>query len=211
MSEVKRIGSVDLDGVAFKSWSGIQAEGIAAWAQPWSYNKSYMPELVRSTFVRFNDGEQTPLREDPLKSHGEKISLWVHSRRSVDHRISELLRRENFDSVVGNTGRPDKRSWVDMTMEGLAAGGFAGIFDGVYFKPKGASSEDTKYSVLYRMLQEGQVTHYDDNAQTVKRLAPLLPEVKFVIVQDLTSSVLFSKAEMIKHPNVTRVALKSFR
>ena len=211
MSEIRKIGSVDLDGVAFKRWPGIQVGGLAAWAQPWSYNNPHMPTLVQSTFVRFADAGEATLREDPVASTQEKFFLWLHQQRSVDRRVAELLQRENFDLVVGNTGRPDKRAWVDMTMEGLAAGGFAGIFDGVYFKPKGASSEDTKYSTLYRMLHEGHVTHYDDNAQTVKRLAPLLPEVDFVIVQDITSGILFSAAEMRRNPNVTRIALKSFR
>jgi hypothetical protein len=51
------------------------------------------------------------------------------------------------------------------------------------------------------------ITHYDDNARTIRRLAGALPDMRFVIVQDLTSGILFSKAEMEQYPNVARIAL----
>lgn len=78
----------------------------------------------------------------------------------------------------------------------------------VNFKPSGISSEESKYWGLKELLEIGytHITHYDDNARMIRRLAKVLPEIRFVIVQDLTSGILFSKSEMKRYPNVTRIA-----
>ncbi len=209
MYESLRKASVDLDGVAFQRIP-IQFGGLAARAQFWNDSGSYTPTLVTPTFVTF-DGQTLPLRNPP-SGYIERKSLKIHTGRKIDPGLRTLLQGENYRAIVGNTGRPDKQAWVDMTMERLTEEGFAGILDGVYFKPEGAASEDTKYSVLFKMQQEGyEVTHYDDNALTIRRLALLLPNVNFVLVRDFTSGVLFSEKERKKYPNVSTIALRDYR
>ena len=97
---------------------------------------------------------------------------------------------------------------VSVTEIRLEEGGVKYLFDDIKFKPEGMSSDEGKYWRFVVIKKNGgRFRHYDDNAKFIKDMAPLFPDDEFVIVEDLTSGLLFSKKEMDKNPNVTRIAI----
>lgn len=195
MIEKKPVASLDLDGVLFPR---IPVQ--LAVFQPWGWNKPLKPGS--QIFM----ADRIP-QDHPLSSR-QRAELQGHAKRFVKPNMPEIIKRIQADIKIGNTGRPNYRGMVDMTWERLRQGEIANEFKYINFKPEGVSPDESKYWGLVELINKGYVniTHFDDNAITIKRLAKLLPLVQFVIVQDLTSGILFSKLEMRKYPNVTRTA-----
>jgi hypothetical protein len=190
--------SFDLDGVLIKR--PIPAQFAAF--KPWSYNK---PLDLNSDYPICAIGKIPQNR--PL-SFIEKAELQFITKRSVIPEAAEIIDRIQADIIIGNTGRSNNSRMVNLTTEQLHRGKILNKLDYVNFKPDGMSPDESKYWALRELIGKGytNIIHYDDNARTVKRLALLLPEVKFVIVQDRTSGILFSRKEMEKYPNVTRIS-----
>jgi len=138
----------------------------------------------------------------------EAISYYFHSKRQVVPGVREFLRSIHADKF-GNTGRPAKGVWVDMTRRTLQAGGIFDQFQEIFFKPPGMRTIISKGAAISELREQygaGHVTHYDDNPADVLGLARVFPDVRFVVVQDLSTGILFSRVEMRYYPNVTRVA-----
>lgn len=198
MLEQRPVVSWDFDGVLFRRFP----------AQTAVFNRfAYHSSLARKDKPIFW------LDRWPTKHSlsGKEISeLNRHIGRPIRPEIAGVIRRMTEHMHVGNTGRPNNRPMIMHTIERLLDAGLAGVFDHIYFKPEGVEPDESKYWALVELRTIGHtnITHYDDNARTVRRLAEELRDIRFVIVQDLTSGILFSRKEMQKFPNVARIAVR---
>lgn len=188
--------SLDLDGVLF---SRIPVQLTAL--RPWDYNSSLKLHVPITAVDRIVQAH--------ILSPAEESELRRHAGRDVKPEAGEMVRQIRAGLIVGNTGRPNHVEMVRLTEKKLREGRIRDRFADIAFRPEGVSSDESKYWKLDELRNAGytNVTHFDDNAKTVKRLAKALPDMRFVIVQDLTSGLLFSKREMEKYPNVARIAL----
>lgn len=203
MIEGRKAISLDFDGVLFPrptqvQWGGLKSRVI----KPWSYDEPFIPKHAPITV-----DQRVPVNH-PL-SIFEKVNFIIHSKRRVRPEMAEFVKNTKAEAIFGNTGRPNHVLMVRMTRARLRQTRINKYIDDIFFKPEGVSSDESKYWALRQLLEMGfaDITHYDDNALTVKRLAGALPQVRFVIVQDLTSGILFSRREMEKYSNVTRIAI----
>lgn len=201
MDEIKRAGSFDMDGVIVNRIPLQFGAVVSKLLTPKSYNQPFNP---KSPPITREDRENY----DRPVLNGEKFLLRLHARRSPKKGIDQILYSTDFSAVFGNTGRPGSKLWRDMTYTQLRSTNIADKFEYVYFKPGKISSHESKYWALKELESLGYVfTHYDDNAQTVRLLAPHFPHSNFVIVQDLTSGILFSSREIEEYNNVKRISL----
>ena len=194
--EERSTTSVDFDGVLFPRIPA-QLETL----RPWSYNsrlKLHVPITAENRIVQAH-----------ILSPAEESELRRHAGRDVKPEAGEMVRQIKAGLIVGNTGRPNHTEMVRLTEKKLREGRIRDRFADIAFRPEGVSSDESKYWKLVELRNAGytDITHFDDNARTVKRLAKELPDMRFVIVQDLTSGLLFSRREMEKYPNVARIAL----
>jgi hypothetical protein len=190
--------SFDIDGVLVKR--PIRAQSVAL--KPWDYNKPLSPDLKHPIYR----ADRTP--QDHSLSFMEHRELQFITKRSVIPKATEIIESIQADIIIGNTGRSNSQEMVNLTNEQLRDGKIFDKLEYVNFKPDGVSPDESKYWTLMELQEMGyaDITHYDDNAMTIRRLTLLLPKMKFVIVQDLTSGILFSRKEMKNFPNVTRIA-----
>lgn len=200
MTERQRVASIDFDGVVFGGRIPAQM-AIFKWAfMPWKYNRPFVPKF-----------QGPPIEQRPSQvslTSAEQKELNRHAKRKVKEGMKEFLEQLDADIKMGNTGRPNSEPMTSMTQMRLEEAGISGEFNDIRYKPEGISSDEGKYWRFVVIKQNGgKFTHYDDNAYFIKRMAPLFPEDEFVIVQDLTSSLLFSEKEMRKNPNVRRVSI----
>lgn len=198
MSDLERsAASLDLDGVVFPRFPAQLAV-----LKPWAYHSPIKPGEPITRVHR-----ESPV-EDVLEEHF-KGDFKRHAGRKVKPEAAEFVRSLQVDAIFGNTGRHNHEAWVEMTRDLLEQGGIEDLFTDFYFKPEGWDSDQSKYWALKEIAEMGyRFTHYDDNARTIRRLAPEFPDHRFVIVQDLTSGILFSRREMQRHPNVMRMAIR---
>lgn len=192
-----RAESFDLDGVVIGrqipiqggALKGLAQRGVTIYEPPES-----IPEVPRFT------------RGGLILSPQEAVSFYFHSRRHIIPGVKEFLESRDTDKF-GNTGRSNKKVWVDMTRKTLQDGGILDQFQDIFFKPPGIRTIISKGAGIQQLQQQYQhVTHYDDNPADVLGLATIFPDVKFVVVQDLSTGILFSRIDMESYPNVRRVA-----
>jgi hypothetical protein len=139
----------------------------------------------------------------PLK---QIIPYFVQTRHSVDPAMWEFLWNREAD-VYGNTGRPNRRPWVDMTERTLIKGFVLDRFKDIFFKPKDVSSIQSKGEAIDRLTKHyDHVTHFDDDPYVIFGLAKKFPEVTFIYVQPLDFGLLVTREEMERFPNIRRVA-----
>ena len=187
--------SLDFDGPVFPRFPA-QLEVL----RPWNYGK---PLSLHSP-IRWEDR----LPEERPLTRGEFNEITRHAKRAVKPEVAYLINQTDVP-IFGNTGRYNHISMVTVTLRELEKAGIRDKFVDVLFKPHGVESDEGKYWGIREMKDKGytNIVHYDDNARTVRRLAQALHDVRFVIVQDLTSGILFSLKEMKKFPNVARIAI----
>lgn len=195
MSE--RVASIDLDGVIIERHP-IQLRALVRF-------------LIRSGVIYKSPGQipvvDRQVNNGPLSSL-ELVVYLIHKGRKVVIGARECLLATISDcDIVGNTGRPNKKAWIELTQKTLEAGGVLDCFQNIYFTPRGVKALLSKGAALVELQRQYEhITHLDDNPADVLPLAKLFPDVQFVIVQDLTTGVLFSKVEQEQYPNVRRVA-----
>ncbi len=196
MLERKSAVSLDLDGVIFRRTPAQQAV-----LQPWKYNS---PLILNTPLAQV---DRNPADRQHL-SIGEQLELKTHPHRRINLPMADTIKGLDVDLLIGNTGRPNHPDMINITEKGLREGGINVAY--INFKPEGVSSDESKYWGLVELQEMGytDIVHYDDNARTVRRLAGALPDMRFVIVQDVTSSIIFSRKEMGKHANVARIAVR---
>lgn len=131
-----------------------------------------------------------------------------HLERFVKPGMREFLESLRADVYFGNTGRSNNIQWVNVTERRLKLAGIYDFFKSIYYKPEGVDSDESKFWAIKSIKKQGyRVRHFDDNAYTVKQLAPHFPDDEFVIVEDLSSGILFSQGARRKQPNVSSIKL----
>ncbi len=191
-----KVESFDLDGVIIGR-PGIQAKAL--WEFSRKGNEIYNPP-VHIPHVPRN------IRGGVIFSPSEMISFNAHKGRHIIPGVKEFLARRNTNKY-GNTGRSNKKSWVEMTRNTLRDGEVLEQFQDIFFKPPGTKTIISKGAGIQQLREQyGYVTHYDDNPADVLGLAAYFPDVDFIIVQDWTTGILFSRIELNNYPNVRRVS-----
>jgi hypothetical protein len=135
----------------------------------------------------------------------EKINYGIQSVASVSRDAWQYL-WDREAVVFGNTGRPNKRPWVDLTMRTLVNGNLHNRFEDVFFRPEGVSGIESKGAAILELTKEFKnVTHYDIDPWIIFGLAKVFPDVSFVLVQDDNPGILMTREELARFPNVSRV------
>lgn len=146
----------------------------------------------------------------PINSIKEKISFELHARSKVYASVKDALERiaANGTDIYGNTGRPHKGDWVDMTQETLHKGGIAEYFKGVFYTPDGARTVVSKaHAVLGLTERYREIEFDDDDPRTAYFIANLFPGVKVNLVQHRFTGLFVSRSELDKLPNLRRVTV----
>lgn len=113
-----------------------------------------------------------------------------------------LWGREGVD-VYGNTGRPNKHSWRKLTEHTIEQGHLGARFVDIFYCPRDVSGIVSKGEAIIRMLEKyDNVTHYDNNPWVIFGLARVLPRAQFVLVQGLSSGVLYTQDQVGQFGNV---------
>ena len=140
-------------------------------------------------------------------SYPEVIDYVVHEAREVPPWVREAIEQVRDADFYGNTGRSNKKPWVRMTREILRKGGILKRFRRIFFKPDGVSTKVSKAAGVGEIKKRHpKGIHVEDNPEDGLFIAGLYPDVQVLIVQDLTTGVLYSEKETRRFPNAKRVA-----
>lgn len=109
----------------------------------------------------------------------ERTLLNIHARRWMYQGVPRLIGtiHHKKEAVYVNTGRPNVAAWVEMTKDRLSYYGIGHLFTGMFFRPEGVSTAESKAEALHtlsRMYE--QVRFADDDGRTILRLAPVMPK-----------------------------------
>ena len=165
-----------------------------------TYDVSNLPLIVREVI------------DLPLYGVFEKVSFEVHARRKVISGVKVELETITTEGIVvyGNTGRSNKKAWVEMTEQTLQDGEIADYFQNIFYAPDGVKTAVSKAVALQTLqTQYKQVAHFDDDPRTVAYLASLFPDIKLYLIEYGSTGLLFSRKEMAKFPNIHRIGVIS--
>jgi len=113
-----------------------------------------------------------------------------------------LWSRQEVD-IYGNTGRPNKTPWIQLTERTIEQGNLRTRFKDIFYRPKDVSSIESKGEAILQMLETyDTVTHYDNNPWVIFGLARKIPRAKFVLVQSQNKGTLYSQAQADAFGNV---------
>jgi hypothetical protein len=191
----------DLDGVVIHSPLPFPIEAVSKnfHVRPVNYESPPIVPLTRD------------IDETYAMSVKQLIAYVAQSVRSVDLDTWQFLWERTAD-VYGNTGRPNKRPWVDMTTRTLEEGFVQTRFKKIFFRPEGVSGIESKGAAIAQLVEQyDHVTHYDDDPWVIFGLAKAFPAEKFpgvklVLVQELDSGILVTHEELSRFSNIRREA-----
>lgn len=199
MSNVETAISLDLDGVVI-------------WRPPVQFGAFVKRHIKRQGATMYTPPEEIPelsreIKDDQLKP-SELLSYLMHAIRSVSGSAREFIDEKSVTAdIYANTGRAARTPWVNMTMRTLENGGLHGAFADYFFKPDGTRTMLSKLAAVDDLRRKYEkVTHYDDNPADALPIASHFPDVHVVIVEDLSTGILYSRHEAQRYPNVTRIA-----
>ncbi len=188
--------SYDLDGVVIRSPLPFPIESVSKHfrVRPVNYEPPPVVPLTRR------------VEETHAMSAQQRIAYAASLVRSVDMDTWQFLWERTAD-VYGNSGRPNKRPWVDMTVRTLKKGMVYTRFKDIFFRPHGVSGIESKGAAIAELTKKyDHVTHIDDDPWVIFGLAKVFPDVQFTLVQDLDFGILVTNEELQRFPNVRRVA-----
>lgn len=166
----------------------------------------HLPSLTRDEIAKLDLNHERV--EGRVKGWRERKAFEAHAKRRVYPGVREELERLQAEGVeiFGNTGRPNKGEWVDMTYASLDKQGIGEFFrDKVAFTPRGVKTAVSKGHNLHQLSElYGEIEQDEDDGRTVRFLAGLFPDVTFNYVQYGTTGLLVSRAELDALPNVRR-------
>lgn len=186
--------SLDWDGVAANR-PGFQLGAMARWAfTPWRYNNPLNPGQPISA-------EERAIREVQL-TKAEARDLMRLQGRTVNQRLlNEIGMLDSDQAIFINTGRSNNRQIVDFTLAQAANIGLTSyLIDGAFFKPPGRTSIESKYWALKEIENRGfTFDHWDDDAYTIKQLAPHFPGSFFQTIPDWSTLFLLTRGARARH------------
>jgi len=198
MTEKERALILDLDGVVvgkptplLKTLARYAMHGSKLFEPPVNISKT--PEDFNSRLNLF-----------------EWLLLKATSQRKVTEEAKDYIISQSEKGEIDiyiNTGRPNKKPWVNATIETLDKGQVLPYLKDVVFKSLKTQPEIGK-AVNARDISQGykDIVVVDDNPLEALMIAKFLPNAEVVIIQSLTGGLLYSRVENQKYPNVRRVA-----
>lgn len=201
----RKVASIAIDGVIFERFPMQMPEVFKRIFTPSKYNLSFTPRFAQAPQERWPQEEINPKQEKEALSYG---------KRRVRNGAREFLiglSNEDFE-IVGNTERHNDSSMINVTKARLSMGDVSSFFKKIRFRLDGISPNESKYWFFKTLEEKGiKFCHYDDDAQFIRQMATLFPNDEFVIVENLTSGLLFSRKEMKEYRNVKRVSIRSHK
>ncbi len=196
----ERALSLDLDGVVFRR-PPFQIKAVAEHLLHRSRPYDAVDPVPKIPYRQM----QVIVPPGPI----ERLSLGTHRRRQVFPDVVDILQSLEDLDIYGNTGRVFSVHWTMMTENSLRFSGVLPHFKGIYYRPSGISTRDSKLAAVaeLREIYPGGVIHIDGNPDDGIPIAATFPDVGVIIMQDLTTDLLFSRREMEEFPNVRRVVL----
>lgn len=204
MKEGKRARVFDLDDTLIERGRIIRVAGLVIGRlSPHKFSN-----------ITLTDISQLELNHDcvdsPIKGLKERISFAVHARRNVYPGVREKLKQIAADgtTILGNTGRPRKKEWINMTEETLDRADILDYFTGIFYTPDGVPTAVSKARAILSLTQfYEQVEFDDDDPRTALFIARLFPNVQVNLVQHGLTGLLVSSRELAELPNLKRVAV----
>lgn len=198
----ERALSLDLDGVVYKR-PPIQTMGLAMYLRRGS--------SIYEAIDPIPTYELSEIARDSSPSLRKRLFRATLARRQVPIDVRNTLRAldqmDDAPDIYGNTGRIYDERMVALTDQTLESGGIDLCIQRVYYRPPGLSTRESKLAVVAMLRQKyGHVTHVDDNPADGLPIAATFPDVNVVILQDLTTGILFARGEIEQFPNARRVA-----
>jgi hypothetical protein len=93
--------------------------------------------------------------------------------------------KEKGSDHYGNTGRSNKRAWVEMTQTALVKGRVAHLLEDVFYTPEGTPTAASKAAALRELQDQYQkVSHIDDDPRTALYLAALFPSATIYLLDN---------------------------
>lgn len=193
MAERSVAHSFDCDGVLV--WRiPLQAAAFKLKRQPYSI-PSELPTLDRNV-------DETPL------SIWEKPNYRWHTIRRVTKQAAWAIIAISQEDIYLNTGRENRRAYVDLTEASLKRAGIRDRFSDLFFGVKGLSTVISKLVWLDQLSQQySTVYHYDDNPRTALTIEQYFRErgdrnVKSILVRDWSTGLLTRGIDLKEHPNL---------
>lgn len=149
----------------------------------------------------------TPSYEEYTKrlSIPERIFFLAHLNRTLMPGVLKTIPEaaECWD-IYGNTGRPRRREFLDLTKNSLEAGGVLGNFEEIFYKPPGVRTRDSKMSFVgYLSEIYEQIKYLDDNPADALPIARAFPNIDVRLMQDWSTGFLLNGVDRCDFPNVT--------
>jgi len=141
----------------------------------------------------------------------DQMSLHGHAVRKINPDIVPVLDNMQTNGVViyGNTGRENSQPWIEMTEHQLRELGIRDYFESIFFTPVDLPTRSSKAAGIEVLRRKYSfVIHADDDPRTIFHLASIYPEgsgVQFYLLHYGPTGLLYSKRELARFPNVTRI------
>ncbi|MBI2019950.1 hypothetical protein HYS94_00825 [Candidatus Daviesbacteria bacterium] len=122
----------------------------------------------------------------PIINPFELISFLFHRRRGVFPQARDEITKafEAGIDIFGNTGRLNKKPWVNITDRTLERGGIRPFLQGSFFTPVGVRVLISKIDALREVQSKYEVVDYfEDDEVTARGVKLVLPEVNVHIVR----------------------------
>lgn len=198
MTEKKRALILDLDGVVV--------------GKPTPFLKTLARYAIHGSklFEPPAEIKGVPERFNSVLNPLEWLLLKATARRKVTEEARSYLETQSKTGEIDiyvNTGRPNKKPWVNATIRTLDKGRVLPYLEDVVFKSSRIQAEIAK-AVNAKSISQGyeHIVIVDDNPLDALMIAKFLPEAEVIILQSLTGGILFSRVEHQNYPNVRRVA-----
>lgn len=187
----------DLDGVVF--WRiPAQKAGIP-------FIGNYHPQIYMDLLAR--------MKHDHVIKNSKltPFDLWNAARHIVVPVFPDVVKvLKDLDRniwVYGNTDRYNNTPMVFATGKSLEMAGILDRFTAFHFREKGVSTLTSKMAGLIRIIEgiatPNEIVMVDDNPLDLIPFARSYPDVRFILIRDLTTDRLLSGVDMKALPNIT--------
>lgn len=195
---MKECGAIvlDLDGVV--NWRiPAQKAGIPLFGQPSIHLE---PVAIR------------PVQKEVLD---RRISARViydairHSLTPVFPDVIRVIKELDGKFIFGNTGWHNNEPMIAATVWSLTWAGIFSRFDDIYFRPAGYKTVESKVASIAdirRQFDDHEICVADDNPLDLIPEAITFPNIRFLLISDLTTGRLTNGIDFSTLPNVHRVS-----